>query len=120
MPPPRHHTVRYSGVLAAASPWRSRIAPCAEPDDEPRKKRRSRYQPWAELLARSLGVDALACPACQGRMRLVALVRNPLTIAWHLARIGEQTELPERAPDRGPPYWASTILRRKALGYQKA
>jgi hypothetical protein len=120
VPLPRHHTVRYAGVLAAASQWRSRIAPGAEPDSKPRKKRRSSYRPWAELLARSLGVDALACPACQGRMRLVALVRNPLSIAWHLARIGEPTELPERSPDRGPPCWASTILRRKALGYQDA
>jgi len=107
-------------VLAAASQWRSRITPCAEPEAaEPRKKRRSRYRPWAELLGRTFGVDALACPACQGRMRLVALVRNPLSIAWHLARIGEPTELPERSPDRGPPYWVSTILRRKALGYQE-
>jgi len=118
VPPPRHHTVRYSGVLAAASPWRSRITPCTEPDEEPRRKRSSRYRPWAQLLWRTFGVDALACPACQGRMRLVALVRNPLTVAWHLARIGEPTELPERSPDRGPPYWASTILRRKA-GYQE-
>ena len=120
VPPPRHHTVRYSGVLAAASPWRSRIAPGAELGDEPSKKHRSRYRPWAELLARTFGVDALACPACQGRMRLVAILRNPLAVAWHLARIGEPTELPERAPDRGPPYWASTILRRKALGYHEA
>jgi hypothetical protein len=27
VPPPRFHTVRYAGVLAAASPWRPRIAP---------------------------------------------------------------------------------------------
>ncbi len=26
-PPPRYHTVKYAGVLAAASRWRSRIAP---------------------------------------------------------------------------------------------
>ena len=31
VPPPRHHTVRYAGVLAAASEWRSRIVP---PSDE--------------------------------------------------------------------------------------
>jgi len=31
VPPPRYHTVKYAGVLAAASPWRSRIAPaCAD------------------------------------------------------------------------------------------
>ncbi len=27
VPPPRFHTVKYSGVLASASPWRRRIGP---------------------------------------------------------------------------------------------
>ncbi len=27
VPPPRFHTVKYAGVLAPASPWRSRLAP---------------------------------------------------------------------------------------------
>ena len=27
VPPPRLHTLRHAGVLAAASPWRSRLAP---------------------------------------------------------------------------------------------
>jgi hypothetical protein len=110
-------------VLGAASPWRSRVAPSAEPDSpelRPKKKRRGRYRPWAELLARTFGVDAQACPACQGRMRLVALIRNPASIARYLAGTFEPTELPPRSPDRGPPYWASTILRRKALGYHDA
>jgi hypothetical protein len=29
---------------------------------------------------------------------------------------GEPTAVPERSPSRGPPYWKSTVLRRKALG----
>jgi hypothetical protein len=53
-------------------------------------------------------------------MRLVALIRNPASIARYLAGTFEPTELPARSPDRGPPYWASTILRRKALGYHDA
>jgi hypothetical protein len=36
VPPPRFHTVRYAGVLASASPWRSRIAPQAAPGKHPR------------------------------------------------------------------------------------
>jgi hypothetical protein len=32
VPPPRLHTVRYSGVLAAGSRWRSRITPPAAPE----------------------------------------------------------------------------------------
>ncbi len=32
VPPPRYHTVKYTGVLASASPWRSRIVPQVPPD----------------------------------------------------------------------------------------
>ena len=73
VPPPRLHTVRYAGVLAAASRWRPRIAPkpptqepaaaSAEPD---RTRPAGRYRPWAELLARTFAVDVLACPKCTG------------------------------------------------------
>jgi hypothetical protein len=63
-----------------------------------------------------MGRAAQPCPACEGRMRLVALIRNPASIARYLAGTFEPTELPPRSPDRGPPYWASTILRRKAPG----
>jgi hypothetical protein len=34
VPAPRLHTVRYAGVLAAASPWRPRVAP-KPPTEEP-------------------------------------------------------------------------------------
>jgi hypothetical protein len=121
VPPPRHHTVRYAGVLAAASEWRSRIVPPLDealaPERAGKRKRRSRYRTWAELLARSFGLDALACPACQGRMRLVAVLRNPARIARYLASIGEPTELAARSPSRGPPYWKSRVLRRMATGH---
>ena len=125
VPPPRHHTVRYAGVLGAASEWRSRIVPPAEPEapglERPgKKKHKCGYRTWAELLARTWAIDALACPVCQGRMRLVAVIKNPASIARYLAGIGEPTELPPRSPDRGPPCWKSTILRRQALGYDDA
>jgi hypothetical protein len=34
VPPPRHHTVKYAGVLAAASKLRARIAPAPVPPTE--------------------------------------------------------------------------------------
>ena len=111
VPPPRFHTVRYAGVLAAASPWRPRIAPkppteepvaaTAEPD---RTGPKGGYRPWAELLARTFAVDVLSCPSCQGRMRLLAMVKEPASIARYLAAVGEATEVPRRSPSRGPPY----------------
>ncbi len=55
VPPPRFHTVRYAGLLAGASPWRSRLAP-TPPGQEPagakpeleRTGPSGGYRPWAE------------------------------------------------------------------------
>ena len=122
VPPPRFHTIHYAGVLAAASPWRSRITPTLPPagdGEEPEKRvRKSGYRPWAELLERTFAVDALTCPSCQGRMKLLAVVKNPASIARYLAAAGELIEVPSRSPGRGPPYWKSRVLRRQALGDQ--
>ncbi|HEY6723731.1 MAG TPA: transposase [Polyangiaceae bacterium] len=35
IPPPHFHTVRYAGVLAAASPWRARVVPPPKPLAKP-------------------------------------------------------------------------------------
>jgi Putative transposase len=125
VPPPRHHTVIYAGVLAAASPWRPRLVP-HEPDEQPattgvpaRPKgsfAAGAYRSWAELLRRTFGVDGLECPKCHGRMKLIAMLTERDNIVRYLTAVGEATELPRRSPNRGPPYWASTLLRRQALG----
>lgn len=49
-------------------------------------------------------------------MRLLAVVKNPVSIARHLAAAGELIDVPSRSPGRGPPYWKSRVLRRQALG----
>jgi hypothetical protein len=129
VPPPRFHTVKYAGVLAPASPWRPRITPrgtaenlevvpltdAAERDTAP--KGAGTYRPWAELLARTFAVDVLQCPTCKGRMKLLAVVSDPKSIARYLSALGEPTDVPGRSPSRGPPYWKSTVLRHKALGH---
>jgi hypothetical protein len=123
VPPPRYHTVKYSGVLAPASTWRARVAPprqlaesATETQDAKTPKRAGNYRPWAELLKRTFGVDVLQCPRCKGPMKLVAMVTEPKSVARYLAAIGELTDVPGRSPSRGPPYWKSVVLRRKALG----
>ncbi len=122
VPLPRFHTIHYAGVLAAASPWRSRLTPPLPPtaeDVEPEKRvRKSGYRPWAELLQRTFAMDVLTCPSCQGRMRLLAVVKNPAGIARYLAAVGGLREAPGRSPPRAPPYWKSQVLRRQALGDQ--
>jgi uncharacterized protein YbaR (Trm112 family) len=73
-----------------------------------------------EAQERLSAVDALACPVCRGRLRLIAVLKDPASVARYLAGVGEPSELPARSPDRGPPYWKSIILRRRALGYEDA
>ena len=123
VPPPRYHTVKYGGVLASASPLRSRIAPKAvlpiaqvEDGQPPVPLRRSTYRPWAELLKRTFDIDVLSCPSCGGRMKLLALVIDSKSVARYLRAIGEPTDVPCRSPSRGPPWWRSFVLRRKAVG----
>ena len=125
VPPPRYHTVKYAGVLASASKLRARISPrppntSKKPDtaDEPPVERppRSSYRPWAELLRRTFAIDALECPKCKARMQLLAVVTHPRHVRRFLATLGEPTEPPARAANRGPPYWQSTVLRRSTLG----
>ncbi len=48
-------------------------------------------------------------------MRLLALIKEPASIARTLAAVGEASEVPRRSPGRGPPYWKSQVLRRQVL-----
>jgi hypothetical protein len=131
VPPARYHTVKYAGVIAPASKWRSQIAP-APPEtdltvetleaqtleviDEAQPPRRpGTYRAWVDLLKRTFDFDVLRCQACQGRMKLLALVTESKSVARYLRAIGEPTDTPGRSPSRGPPYWKSIVLRRKAL-----
>lgn len=49
-------------------------------------------------------------------MSLLALVKEPASIARYLAATGEATEVPRRSPGHGPAYWKSHVLRGQALG----
>ena len=104
VPPPRRHTVVYSGVLSSHAKWRSRVVPAppapvpaaapaptaaapepthdtTAPQHDATSKRpgRSRRRSRAELLARSFRHDATRCP-CGGILRLYALVQDPASI----------------------------------------
>ncbi len=115
------HTVRYAGVVASASRLRPRIVPkpvaAAEDASEAKPKLQGcRYRSWAELLA-TLGIDSFECPRCQGLLRILALVREPNDVRRFLKALGEPTEAPERAPARGPPFWASRALRIRSAAH---
>ena len=59
----------------------------------------ARRYPWAELLQRVFAVDALRCPGCGERMRMIAAITNPLIARRILKHLG----LPPRAPPLTPP-----------------
>jgi hypothetical protein len=62
------------------------------------------------------GFARLRCSACK-ESRLVAFsCKEQKSIRRFLRAIGEPTDVPTRSPSRGPPYWRSTVLRKKALG----
>jgi hypothetical protein len=131
VPPPRFHTLRYAGVLAAAATLRPlvvpppRPAPAPEPGaapspdllDQPPPTHRCRYRPYAELLKRSFAVD-LICEHCGAPMKLLALVKDPSNIARYLRHLGEPTEPPPLAPARAPPFFKSRLLRRRPATQQ--
>ncbi len=137
VPAPRRHTVKYAGILAPAAKLRSRVVP-PEPAPAPeaegaevagegvaaeghgegeasisKKKKRSRYRSFAELLRRNFHTD-VSCPKCAAPMQLRALVTDPRSIRRYLCGIGEPTDLPPRTSARGPPYWQSRVMRRRA------
>ena len=68
------------------------------------------------LQKKTFAFDVLRCPKCQGRMKLIAMVTGPASVARYVKIVDEATQPPPRAPPRGPPYWSSTVLRRLELG----
>jgi hypothetical protein len=59
----------------------------------------ARRYPWAELLQRVFEVDALRCPSCGERMRILAAITDPVVARCILKCLG----LPPRAPPLTPP-----------------
>ena len=92
VPPPRFHTVRYSGVIAGASKLRSRVVPTPkaplvkEGEEASAPKRGCRYIPWADLMMRTFKLDVLECPRCQGRLKMLAMVTELAEVRRSLDR----------------------------------
>jgi hypothetical protein len=119
-PRPRVNLILYYGILAPRAAWRAALVPATsrgvevsageasrkvEADGDTRGAKSSRagaYQ-WAELMRRTFGLDVLACPRCDGRLRLVALIEQASVVQRILRHLGLPTEVPEARPARAPP-----------------
>ena len=63
-------------AATASNRARSRELPPTETDAPDARERR---HAWARLLARVYEVDPLVCPRCGARLRVIAVIQNPLT-----------------------------------------
>jgi hypothetical protein len=128
VPPPRFNTVRYSGIFAPASRWRSQVVPfdreefasvhhngCAgkkqmeNPDGKDFQKsgRHPRNYSWSELMKRVFELDVLVCDCCGGRMRILCAINAPEAIGKILDCLG--------LPSRPPPIYPALRVRTSAI-----
>jgi len=119
VPRPRVNLVLYYGVLGARSAWRAAVVPRAPSEqgdvaeasgreatagpEQGAASRAGRGSEWAALMARTFGLDVLACPRCGGRLRLVALIEQAAVIKRMLGHLRLPTEIPPPRPARAPP-----------------
>ena len=57
---------------------------------------------WARLLRRSMDVDVLQCPRCQGRLRVLAIITEREPVERILSHLGLPTAPPRVARARDP------------------
>lgn len=126
IPRPRCHLVRYHGILGPAAKDRDKVvptppapsAPDAASTEAPSADRvdtggsrdiditkipRVSRLPWAVLLKRVFMTDALTCPKCQGRMKILAATTKPDAIRKIQDHLGIPSEAPHRTAARPPP-----------------
>ena len=96
VPPPRHHLVRYHGVLAPNHKYRAAIVPGTagarkqqrhHGAQKPTTATRASGLTWAERLRRVFNIDISTCPHCGGKLRIIADVTNPDVIEKILKHI---------------------------------
>ena len=116
-PRPRVNLILYHGLLAPRAAWRKGIVPPvigegdtigagqppASAGDRGHRRDRPLNRSWAELMQRSFGFDVLACPRCPGRLKLVALIREPVVIQRILRHLRLPEDRPVMRPSRDPP-----------------
>jgi hypothetical protein len=92
---------------ASAAPAPAAFNKAAKP---PSTGKRCWYIKWAEFLRLTFGLTVDLCPACDGRMKLRALVRDPESIERFLRHQGMWSPPQGNAPARAPPY-GGTVTR---------
>ena len=119
VPRPRINLIFYHGLLAPHAGWRAAVVAYgaemdtdagvqaagmdAPPAEAPGSRPSGQGWTWAQLMRRAFALDVLACPACGGRLRLIALIFDPHTIRALLGSSAVSTTLGGRAPPAASP-----------------
>jgi hypothetical protein len=110
VPLPKHHTVRYFGVLSSHAASRSEVVPAPAvptPLAQDKPKNTSRYISWSELLRRTFGIE-IVCQKCKAPLRLIALIRSEEIAQKILTAMHLPVDIPQLHPARPPPQKASS------------
>lgn len=105
IPRPRHHLVRYHGVLAPNARMRKHVVPRrpktttdGKQDHHEPKQRPDLSQirdpliaplTWAQRLKRVFKIDITLCPRCGGTLRVIADITDPVIIQKILDHVGQ-------------------------------
>lgn len=96
IPPPKSHSVRWSGIFASSHSMRPKIVlqpsikkgiPEKTIDNNDKGAPRSNSM-WAKLLSRCFGIDLTLCPKCGGNLQVLCAVVDPHQVARYLKHIG--------------------------------
>ena len=96
VPKPRVNLTRFHGVFAPNSKYRSMVTPARrgkrkkyhsadEVDQTPAEKRAS--MTWARRLKRVFDIDIETCSECDGDVRIIASIEDPIVIQKILAHL---------------------------------
>jgi hypothetical protein len=114
VPKPRVNLTRFHGVFAPNSKHRALVTPSGRGKGASRRRpintiqmtKRHTAMTWAQRLKRVFNIDIDTCEKCQGSVRIIACIKDPVVIRQileHLRlqkRVDHQAELP---PGRAPP-----------------
>jgi hypothetical protein len=96
--PGKHRTLFYGYYANRVRGERARAEPGEEQAEEPPAKRRRRSASWARLIAKDYNVDPLTCSKCGGQLKIVAYLRDQISIKRILDRLGLSETKAERPP----------------------
>ncbi len=118
VPRPHVNLLLYHGVLAPRAAWRAEVVPhvsahrapgvtadppVPDPASETTRRPSGRGASWAQLMRRAFEIDVLACPRCDGRLRLIALIETSGVARRILMHLGLPADVPRPTPARAPP-----------------